>query len=120
MKIKSFPILRTKSLFEHLYLTEHHFDHRVFKWNQSKIVIIPNSSILNQHVLTSILESSSKEEFFKLNKITNHQFLKECQAYKCLPQYQTPFLFDSFSSVCYLLSDNEHYKHVLHFQKYKS
>jgi len=81
-----------------------HFDHRVFPWGKSKMRIIPiGSEIITMNHMEDILSG----------KDANSRLMIEAMKYQITPLFKTPFVFDAYDPHCYVLTDEEHYKHLL-------
>ena len=120
-----FPILRSRSFLPYFQLHELHFDHRVFNWKHTPICTIDLNN--NQNVYKSssfrLLHPSNLDVLMTTNKtdiisMNERLLIPEAIQLQVAPIYKKPFVFDHFATKMYVLTDDEHYDHLLMLTKY--
>ena len=111
-----FPLLKSRQFVHGFQLHKLHFDHRIFDWKQSKIAVLnhsPTSSLMIPENLDCLLTTNNIS-------IVHHNemyLIKESNMLQVAPHHKTPFIFDTFATHCYMLTNEEHYDHLVCFMK---
>ena len=111
-----FSILRSRTFSPYFSLHKLHFDHRQFDWKQKSIQVLNPLShtllLIHPQNLNTLLETSN----VSIIQFNEQQLIQEAIRLQVAPIHKIPFVFDVYDTECFVLTDQEHYHHLLQLQ----